>query len=106
MIKGIGTDIVAHKRIKLKIAKKVLVGTEQDYFNSLKEDRAIEFLASRFALKEAIIKATNKKYFLNQIEICKTSDGQLRCRQDSNLHLSLSHEKDYSVAFVIWEEKK
>ncbi len=100
MIKGIGCDIVEHERINLKIAKKVLVGVEKEQFKSSKNK--VEFLASRFAIKEAIIKATNKQTLMNDIIITNGISGEPICNIQDIL-ITVSHEKKYSMAIAIWE---
>lgn len=102
MIKGIGTDIIEHERVNLKIAKRILTDQEYKRFSELNEELQVEYLASRFAAKEAIVKATNKKYTINQIEILNLDSGKPICNNIDNIELSISHEKKYSVAFAIW----
>lgn len=106
MIKGIGTDIVEHQRINLNIAKRILTSAEFARFNSLNDGLQVEYLASRFAAKEAIVKATNREYTVNQIEILNYPSGKPYCSNIDNIELSISHEKKYSVAFAIWYEKE
>ncbi len=103
MIKGIGVDIVQHNRIKLKIAPKVLVPSELNKFNTLNDELKVEFLASRFASKEAIIKATNKAVKFSDIEISNDDSGSPIVNIE-NIKLSISHEQEYSIAFAIWED--
>lgn len=101
MIEGIGTDIIAHSRIKLELAKIILASQEQEIFEQLKtQKRKIEYLASRFAAKEAIIKATNYKGHLQKIIILNDDDGKPYSNFD-NVLLTISHDEDYSVAFAI-----
>ncbi len=102
MIKGIGIDIVEHERVNLKIASRVLSASEYQEFENT--NRKVEYLASRFAAKEAVIKATNKEYLMKDIEFKNTKTGQLVCNI-ANIHISISHEKKYSVASAIWEER-
>ncbi len=102
MVKGIGTDIVAHNRINLKIANKILTANELEIYNNLNDNLKLEHLASRFAAKEAIIKATNKQFNLSSIEILNKESGKPYSNIEG-ISLSISHEKDYSVAFAIWE---
>ncbi len=97
----IGVDIVDHSRVNLKIAKKILTKKELEQFNKIQNTNSkIEYLASRFAAKEAIIKATNKKYSFLDIEVLRTKDKPIV--NIENLKLSISHEKNYSVAFCIY----
>ncbi len=98
----IGVDIVKHSRVNFKIAKKVLTEKEIDQFNDISNDDAKkQYLSSRFAAKEAIIKATNKKYSFKDIEVLRTN-GAPSINID-NIELSISHEEDYSIAFCIYK---
>ena len=111
MIKGIGTDIVENIRIEQSIAKRVLNQKEFEIFNQLKLDkRKQEFLCGRFAAKEAIIKACSQadiEVFMRDIIVL--NDNLNRPYVDNpkfaniRLSVSISHEKDYSVAFEIIE---
>jgi holo-[acyl-carrier protein] synthase len=101
MIKGIGCDIVEHERVNLSIANKVLSLNELLIFE--KSNNKVEFLASRFACKEAIVKATNKKYLFSDIEIMNNSDGGCYCNI-KGMMISISHEKKYSIAMAVWED--
>ncbi len=101
MIKGIGTDIVEHERINLKIARKVLSPKELKEFEAT--NNQIEYLASRFAAKEAIVKASNRQYLIGDIELTNEESGKLICNIE-NMHVTISHERKYSTAFAVWEE--
>ena len=63
MIVGIGIDIVELKRIRKinkrqkKFVDRILTPFEKEIINRLTEKRQIEFLAGRFAAKEAFAKA-------------------------------------------------
>lgn len=107
MILGVGCDIVSIDRIKSHqeaLAKKVLTVNEYQVFSKLKAQRRSEFLAGRFAAKEAIIKAVPKKIFMNEIEILNLDNGQPVCQlANYKLHLSISHEVDNAIAYVICE---
>jgi holo-[acyl-carrier protein] synthase len=102
MIKAIGVDIVQHNRVNEKIARKIL--TKKELLILEKKANKIEYLASRFAAKEAIIKATNKKYLFKDIEVLNTAGGSPYCNI-KNCKISISHEKNYSIAFCILEEE-
>ncbi len=101
MIKGIGIDMVKIARVKLTIARRIL--TPEELILLKKHHQPQVFLASRFCLKEAIIKATNKKYSFLDINITNNLDGGL-VANINNLYLSLSHEQEYCIAMCIWEE--
>lgn len=111
MIKGIGTDIVENIRVNQSLARRVLSDNELKAFEQLKlEQRKQEFLCGRFAAKEAIIKAcsqANIEVFMRDITIL---NDQLNCPFVANpkfesyqILVSISHEKDYSIAFAIIE---
>jgi len=101
MIKGIGCDIVDIDRIKLKISDKILCEEELLKFNDSKNKE--QFLASRFAAKEAIIKATNKKYLFKDIIISNDKYGAPTTNIEG-IKITISHEKNIAIAFAIWEE--
>ncbi|MFV0289116.1 MAG: holo-ACP synthase [Mycoplasmatales bacterium] len=97
----IGVDIVEHERVKKTIANKILTSKEKLQLDEIKNEQAkIEYVASRFAAKEAVIKATNKKYSFQEIEVLKT--GNKPSCNIANIKLSISHEKKYSIAFCIY----
>lgn len=102
MIVGIGTDIIKNSRVKEQLAKRVLTAAEYEIYVSKNNGLKNEYLASRFAAKEAIVKATNKLYSVNNIEILNDGDGKPYCSNIEGIELSLSHEDDYSVAFAIY----
>lgn len=106
MIKGIGCDIVEKKRLLNnyeKIALKILSKKELELFNSKKGDNKISFLAGRFAGKEALIKALSpniKNLKWQDIEILNDDFGKPYINF-SNTFISISHERDYAIAYVI-----
>lgn len=103
MIIGIGTDIVQNSRVNPKIAKRVLTTAEFAVYTEKHDDLKREYLASRFAAKEAIVKATNKRFLINQIEVLNSPEGKPYCSNISGIELSISHEREYSVAFAIYQ---
>jgi holo-[acyl-carrier protein] synthase len=119
MIKGIGTDIVEISRIK-----KLLDKHDEKHLKSIYTEEELkitrpERLAGRFAAKEALSKAfgtgMGKEIWFNKVEIKNDDSGKpefiinepiqklLDERDAKEIHLSISHEKEYSVAFVIIE---
>ena len=107
-MKNVGIDIVENARVRKAMSdafvRKVLSPEERERFEGFKEGRKIEFLAGRFAAKEAIIKC------LSGIEVPEFSD--LNVQNDENgrpfieykdyeITLSISHERNYSVAIAI-----
>ncbi|MBU8879880.1 holo-ACP synthase [Bacillus sp. FJAT-29790] len=116
MISGIGIDIVELGRIQKicerqeKFADRILTEKEKANFNKLTEKRRIEYLAGRFAAKEAYSKAIGTGIgealsFLD-IEIEKDERGKpfISKPQKDGVHLSISHSKEYAVAQIVIEE--
>ena len=113
MIKGIGIDICQMSRIKLSLSKKILSQDEMPIYEQIHlEKRKIEFLAGRFAAKEAIYKALSFQYpTLGMTEVTVLNDGDGRPQvvhphfENLKVWISISHEKDYAVAQAIVEEE-
>ena len=103
MIKGVGVDIVKIERLNFNIVTKVLSGEELELFNNMSEIRKREFLAGRFALKEAIFKAGIKEHFTN-LNIKYNDDNSIYLDNYNNVKVSLSHEKDYAIGFCVVED--
>lgn len=86
MIKGIGLDIAEIPRIKKamerseKFQKRILSERELELFHQLSDQRKVEFLAGRFAAKEAYSKANGtgigKGCEFRQIEVLKDELGK------------------------------
>lgn len=104
MVIGIGTDIIQNSRVDEKIASRILTENEQAVYQSKHSSLKQEYLASRFAAKEAIVKATNKQYPISKIEILNDEDGKPYCSNIPGIELSISHERDYSIAFAILQK--
>lgn len=126
MIVGIGTDIVAVERMAQslsrhngRIAEKVLSAAELAEFEQRSERGRPQFLAKRFAAKEAAAKALGTGFrngiTLNQIEVGHDAQGKpllqwhAAARQQfekihaTAAHLSISDEESHAVAFVVLE---
>lgn len=122
MIKGTGIDIVEISRIKKalqnpKFVSRVFTRAEQEYCNSRKT-QAVASYAARFSAKEAIVKAFGTGMTggtWQDIEILPDINGAPRAklygyfaytatkRKIYNIHVSLSHSKEYAVAQAILE---
>lgn len=117
MIIGVGTDICDILRIKpgTGFADKILSVKELEILKTKKNKQA--YLAKRFAAKEAISKAfgcgigkklsfkdisvLNNIYGAPYVEIADSAKAKL---QDfSNIHISISDEKNYAIAYVVIE---
>lgn len=119
MIKGIGIDIVELERIEglvkrnNRFIERTLNEKERNQYDALRsERRQIEYIAGRFAAKEAFAKAAGtgigKLEFID-IEILATESGAPALQVDGYdpfcLHVSISHSEHYAVAQVIIESK-
>ncbi|WAA12560.1 holo-ACP synthase [Fervidibacillus halotolerans] len=116
MIVGIGLDIVEIKRIRElflrqeKLKERILTEKEQEIFAQLPEKRKFEFLAGRFAAKEAFSKAygtgIGKALSFHDIEIVNDEKGKPYFTKPNQFraHLSISHSDHYAVAQVIIED--
>jgi holo-[acyl-carrier protein] synthase len=125
MIFGIGTDIVKVARMQRNIerwgdrfAERILTSTEFDEFSATA--KKANFLAKRFAAKEAASKAMGLGFQdgleLKHISILHEENGKpllefsgfaknfLAENNINSAHLSLSDEKEYAVAFVAMEK--
>ncbi len=99
----IGTDIVYIPRIELKESLIRYILTEDEYtqFLLLKNDkRRKEYLAGRFAAKEAIFKATQDPNYLSY-SILNEDNGRPYIKNHPEIQISLSHDGEYVVAFVV-----
>lgn len=116
MIKGIGIDIIELSRIdelltrQKKLIDRILTPREKDLFETLSGSRCVEYLAGRFAAKEAFSKAMGtgigKKLSFLDIEILTDELGKPFFRKpEVRAHLSISHSRDYAVAEVIIEDE-
>ena len=124
---GIGVDIVDNQRLKKLVKNKsfisrVFTNNEQKISNKLKNK--VNYYSKRYAAKEAFSKATgsgiSKKLHFKDIEIKKNKKGKpiINLKKTTTLflkkkfkvksfktNLSLSDEKNYSIAYVIIEKQ-
>jgi len=121
-ILGIGVDIIQNKRIRLLIKKKTFISrtfTSNEIKFSKKISNKTNFFSKRFAAKEALAKSLGTGFRENinfkDIEILNDKKGKpfyLKNRKIDaiiykkfkvkkyDLFLSISDEKDYSIAFT------
>lgn len=118
MIKGIGIDLIELNRIDRALAKnarfvdRILTTNEKKLYEALQQhNRKLEFLAGRFAAKEAFAKATGRgigKLSFTHIEILRNEQGAPYVRvpgyDTANIYISITHSKAYAVAQVIITE--
>lgn len=99
----IGTDIVYIPRIELKESFIRYILTDEEYFEYAlinNDKRRKEYIAGRFASKEAIFKATQDKNYLSY-SILNKEDGRPYIKDHPEIQISISHDGDYVVAFVV-----
>jgi holo-[acyl-carrier protein] synthase len=123
VIKGIGTDLIELERIEAigvkRLARRIL--TEREL--SLKPEqpgREMEYIAGRFAAKEAISKALgtgiSRECSFMDIEILSDNKGKpcvylsksaldaICSGKEIAIHLSISHSRRYAMAMAVIEE--
>tara|TARA_B100001093_G_scaffold519323_1_gene607791 strand:- start:1952 stop:2341 length:390 start_codon:yes stop_codon:yes gene_type:complete len=122
-IVGIGVDIVQNKRIKLFIRNKKFLNRiygKNEILLSKKIKNRINYFSKRFAAKESLAKAIGtgfrEKLNFKDIQIINDKLGKpnylvntkiknlikkKKKIKNFNLFLSISDEKDYSIAFTI-----
>ncbi len=125
MIAGIGVDIVNCSRMQSFLddenkGLRFFAEDEYDYCRSRKFG-SLESLAACFAAKEAFGKALGiglKDINLKDIQVVHAENGKPELflqnsakdacnkRNVSRIHLSLSHEKESAVAFVVLETEE
>lgn len=118
MIKGIGLDLLELGRIEDSIrkgdrlAKRVLTEREMAMYQDMSERRKLEFLAGRFAAKEAFSKAVgtgvSKEIGFQDIEILPNDIGAPYLTAmgfgSANIFLSITHTEHYAAAQVVIEQ--
>ena len=122
MVTAVGIDIIETARIKSALERfgerflKRILGPEERLLYAGRRDR-FEFLAGRFAAKEAAVKALGKyldrRPPLHAIQVLNDDSGQPRLvfpekitglLTGVNCLISISHSRQNAVAVVIFEE--
>ena len=120
---GIGVDIVSNKRIKSSIKNKKFINRifgKNEILNSKKILNKTSYLSKRFAAKEALAKALGSGFRdglnFRDIEVINDRFGKPHYVVSSklkvlikkkmkiksfNLFLSITDEKEYSIAFTV-----
>ena len=126
-ILGIGIDIIKNQRVRSLIKNKIFINrtfgkNEIKYSNKI--SNKVSYFAKRFAAKEAFAKALGTGFRKNlnfkDVEVLNDKLGkpfyskskkinsiiykQLKIKK-YNLFLSISDEKDYSIAFTILQKQ-
>ncbi|WP_422122219.1 holo-ACP synthase [Planococcus sp. X10-3] len=117
MITGIGLDIVEMDRIRrldgksAKLRERVLTDNELAEYDLLSANRRTEFLAGRFAAKEAFGKAKGtgigEMCAFHDIEIRKAANGKpsVFFRGEEDGLVSITHTKEYAAAQILLQTK-
>ncbi|HLR08984.1 MAG TPA: holo-ACP synthase [Bacillota bacterium] len=117
MIQGIGMDLIELDRIENSIDKdnrladRVLTAKEKEMFHQLpNKTRQVEFLAGRFAAKEAFAKAVGTgigQLSFQDIEILTNDNGapviEAIGYEANRIFVSITHSRDYAAAQVVVE---
>ena len=126
-ILGIGVDIIKNSRIKRLIINKSFIDRsfgKQEIKLSKKEKNKVNYFAKRFAAKESLSKSLGtgfrenlnlkdieilndklgKPYFFVSRKIRNIINKRFKIKR-FNLFLSISDEKDYSIAFTILQNR-
>ena len=118
MLTGTGVDITEVKRLRQAIEKwgKVFLNrifTKEELESAKGRGSLYQHLAGRFAAKEAVFKALGDKTLTwKDVQVFNDSDGKPYCRILNNkgknleIHISISHVKNYAVANAIVIPKK
>ena len=125
---GIGVDLIENKRIKSSIKNKKFIARmfgKNEILNVKKIIKKTSYFSKRFAAKEALVKAigTGFRNGLNfkDIQILNNKMGKpyyvinsklksfikkKKKVKNFNLFLSISDEKEYSIAFTVIQTSK
>jgi holo-[acyl-carrier protein] synthase len=125
MILGMGTDIVEISRIRKLLRKNSAeflsrVYTENELRESGAKKNSAEYLAGRWAVKEALSKAlgcgigtdcnwkdictTNNAKGAPQVRLSGSASKTAKTKGAVKIHVSISHEKHYACSTVILEK--
>jgi holo-[acyl-carrier protein] synthase len=125
-LSGVGIDIIKNSRIKKMIKNKGFlrrIFSNYEILNSKKQTNKISFFAKRFAAKEAFAKSlgtgfrnnlnfndivvkndkSGKPFFYITKKIKTIINNKFKTKK-FNFFLSISDEKNYSIAFVIFQK--
>lgn len=131
MIKGVGIDIVKTSRIGRLLTlyengfiRKVLHVKEiQEYKEISNQKKKVEFVSSRWSVKEALVKASgNKSIVFSSVYIQKERNGRpilviddmvdsefnesdKRNYRNKEFFISISHEDEYACGVVVIQDR-
>ncbi len=117
MIVGVGTDIIEIKRIEKAMEKESFLRknfTEKELQMFKEKNMRGETVAGNFAAKEAVSKALGtgfSGFSAIDIEVLRDENNKpyailnQKAKKAVNINLSISHCKEYAVAFAVAEEE-
>lgn len=100
---NIGIDIVKISRFENKdihFIKRVLTEKELLIYNNLLEEKKTQYLASRWASKEAIYKANHDEHYLSY-SILNKENGEPYVDDHEEIKISISHDGEYVIASIL-----
>lgn len=108
---GIGVDLVETARFARSTKEFArLVLTDKEFEEWYKRKRCVQYLATRFAAKEAAIKAIGHAIPFQSLQVTNDEHGKPELlilkgigKKITNTFLSITDEKDYVVAMVVLE---
>ena len=115
MSRAIGIDIVEFARIKNNMNEafinRILSSEERSIFDSFgNEKRKVEFLAGRFAAKEAyskLYKRFETSLLFTEVKVLKDEFGApyivSKYHPEDSIQVSISHSENYAVAICMKE---
>lgn len=117
MIIGTGVDITEVKRLRQAVEKwgedfLSRIFTQEELENAKTRGSLYQHLAGRFAAKEAVFKALgDAKLNWKDVQVLNDREGKPYCRvlngkgRKIDVHISISHVKNYAVANAIITQK-
>jgi len=111
VIVGLGIDLVEIPKFEEICSDPLFI---QKYFAKGEWNLSVQSLAGRFAARESLFKALNRREIFSweDIEVVSKEDGSpsfkfrgelAKFSEMHNLHLSISHSKHFATAIVIIE---
>lgn len=117
MIYGIGLDLIELERVRLtlerqpRMLKRILTDQERARYEMLKDTRQLEYIAGRFAAKEAFVKALGtgigREVSWLDLEVLNETSGRpvMTGPFDGVIHVSITHSDHYAAAQVLLEKR-
>ena len=110
MIAGIGCDIIDLTRINVnddRLANKILSDLELEVYHKITNKKIKrQYLGTRFSVKESFYKATSQLDFphtYKSLSVLNDENGRPFLNYP-NTHVSISHEKNMAITYVIVED--